>query len=78
MIWQDAIKWAEKAGGELPSRFDALTLFTNLKSEFKEEWYWTSAQHASGESYAWMQHFGNGTSTTTARATTIVRAPSAE
>lgn len=58
--WADAMKWAQDAGAELPSRFDALTLFTNLKSEFKPEYYWTSEQHASNESSAWVQNFGYG------------------
>ncbi len=58
--WKDALDWAAQQGAALPSRFDALTLFENLKSEFKPEWYWTSAQHASAPSYAWMQGFNDG------------------
>ena len=60
MKWQDAMEWAQQQGGYLPSRFDALTLFTNLKKEFKSEYYWTGAPHASSESCAWMQDFSNG------------------
>ena len=58
--WKDALAWADKQGGVLPSRFDALTIFKNLKGEFKPEYYWTSEPYASHESYAWMQGFRNG------------------
>ena len=58
--WKTSLDWADKEDGELPSRFDALVLFQNLKAEFKTEWYWTSAQLASDPSYAWVQDFGLG------------------
>ena len=51
--WKDAADWAKQNGGELPSRFDGLALFKNLKSEFKEEAYWLNEQHASVSGYAW-------------------------
>lgn len=38
--WKDACDWAKEQGGELPSRFDQLVLFNNLKSEFQDTWYW--------------------------------------
>ncbi len=58
--WKAALAWAAKQGGVLPSRFDALVLFTNLKKEFKETWYWTAAPYAGYESYAWVQSFDGG------------------
>ena len=58
--WKDALTWAEQQGGLLPSRFDALVLFENLKGKFQPEWYWTGAQHASYESCAWLQSFHSG------------------
>jgi len=58
--WQDAIAWAKDQGGMLPSRIDALVLFTNLKDRFKPEWYWTGEQYAGDEAFAWIQSFGYG------------------
>ena len=55
--WKDAGEWAKKQGGELPSRFDALVLFENLKKEFKEAYYWTAAQRADVPACAWCQYF---------------------
>lgn len=60
MGWADGLKWAEKKGGVLPSRFDLLVLFKNLKKEFKEEAYWSGEQYEPDPSYAWFQHFGYG------------------
>ena len=58
--WKDAIAWADKQDGDLPSRIDQLVLFKNLKSEFKEEAYWSGEPYAGAESYAWYQTFGGG------------------
>jgi hypothetical protein len=58
--WQNAIAWAEKQDGELPSRIDQLVLLKNLKSEFKEAWYWSAEQLASGPEFAWGQYFDDG------------------
>ena len=35
--WKDALAWAEKQGGVLPSRVDALILWQNLPGEFRKE-----------------------------------------
>jgi len=59
-VWNDAIAWAEQQGGVLPSRFDALMLFTNLKDEFKSAWHWTADEYAGDAGYAWIQGFDNG------------------
>lgn len=61
MPWEKAIAWAEKQGGVLPSRIDALVLWNNLKDQFKKEWYWTDAQRAAVSSFAWIQSFRYGT-----------------
>ena len=58
--WKDAIAWAAKQGGELPSRVDHLVLLKNLKAEFKDTWYWSSETYASHADYAWCQNFGSG------------------
>ena len=58
--WEKAKAWAAEQGGELPSRVDQLILFKNLKSEFKDAWYWSGEQYAGGSGYAWGQGFGDG------------------
>jgi hypothetical protein len=58
--WEDAKKWATKAGGELPTRREQSLLHANLKEEFQPRWYWSSEQHASGSGYAWIQDFNDG------------------
>ena len=60
LSWSKAGEWTKDKGGTLPSRFDGLVLFKNLKSEFKEEWYWTSEEYAGNADYAWIQGFGSG------------------
>jgi len=58
--WKTQMASAEAQDAMLPSRFDALVLFKNLKREFKEEAYWTSEQHASASGSAWYQDFISG------------------
>ena len=58
--WQDAIKWANEVGGELPTRREQALLYANLKEEFEDSWYWSSEQHASTSDYAWCQNFDYG------------------
>ena len=58
--WTDALAWAKEQGGELPTRREQSLLFANLKEEFKDEYYWSSEQHASYSDYAWFQGFDNG------------------
>lgn len=59
--WKEAGEWAAKQGGVLPSRHDGIVLFNNLKSEFKDAWYWLDSQHAGEPDCAWGQYFGSGT-----------------
>jgi hypothetical protein len=58
--WPDAKAWAEKTGGELPTRQEQALLFSNLKSEFEQRAYWSSEQHAAYADYAWYRYFLNG------------------
>jgi hypothetical protein len=58
-----ALKWAADAGGELPSRREQALLYANLKSEFKEAWYWSAQLHESYPDYAWYQYFLVGSQT---------------
>jgi len=61
--WNDAMAWADKQDGNLPSRIDQLVLFKNMKSEFKEAAYWSDTPTAGDESYAWYQTFYYGDQT---------------
>lgn len=55
-----AKKFAAKAGGELPTRREQSLLYTNLKEQFQERWYWSGEQHAADSGCAWGQDFSNG------------------
>ncbi|NMV37206.1 DUF1566 domain-containing protein [Ralstonia insidiosa] len=61
--WADACKWAEEKGGVLPDRSEQSLLYTNLKAEFQEAWYWSGQAHERESGWAWFQHFGDGTQT---------------
>ena len=41
----------------LPSRLEALALFSDLNNEFARAWYWTSTQYAPAPDFAWTQNF---------------------
>ena len=58
--WKQAIAWAAKQGGELPTHKEQALLFANAAGEFEKIWYWSSEQYAGDESAAWAQGFGNG------------------
>jgi len=58
--WAQAKEFATKAGGELPTRREQALLYANCKEDFQPNWYWSGEQHASYESYAWLQYFSDG------------------
>jgi len=58
LTWAKAKAWAEKQGGELPSRPVAALLFANVKASLKPEWHWTSDEYDA--SYAWDCYFDYG------------------
>lgn len=60
LTWAKAKDWANglEDNAELPSRFDALVLFTNLRDKFQKAYYWTAAPSEPG--YAWCQDFSDG------------------
>ena len=60
VTFEEAVKWAAAQGAVLPSRFDQLVLLKNLKSEFKDAWYWSGEQRTGDAVYAWYQYFGYG------------------
>lgn len=58
--WPDAQAWAQKAGGDLPTRQEQALLYANLKHEFEPQWYWSSQTHDRYSSSAWDQYFYDG------------------
>ncbi len=60
MNWADAQAFARNQDGRLPSRIDQIVLFKNLKSEFKDAYYWSGEQFAGNDAYAWGQCFSGG------------------
>lgn len=58
--WADAMRWAEEAGGQLPTRPVAALLFANLRGEFEKDWHWTNETHELDASVAWHCGFSNG------------------
>jgi hypothetical protein len=60
VTWEEAKKFAAKAGGGLPTRREQALLFANLQREFKSDWYWSGEQHAALAGYAWVQDFSYG------------------
>ena len=54
--WEKAMNWAQKLGGELPTRPVAALLFASVKA--KPAWHWTSEEDSA--SYAWNCFFDNG------------------
>ena len=59
VTFDEAVAWAKRQGGELPSRREQSLLYANLKSEFKPEWYWSGEKHTD-DAWAWYQSFLNG------------------
>lgn len=59
-MWENAVAWAKKQGGVLPSRIDMLVLFKNLRTKFKRDWYWTDEEVTGTADYAWIQLFDYG------------------
>ena len=58
--WTKAVKWATKAGGELPTRREQSLLFANMKEQYQRGWNWSNERHASLADYAWGQCFDYG------------------
>ena len=69
--WQQANEFAQKAGGELPTRREQSLLYANLKEEFEERWYWSGEQHASYSGSAWYQGFYYGSQLSTHKSLTL-------
>ena len=60
VTYPDAIDWAKKKGGELPTRAEQSLLFANAKEHFQPRWYWSGEQPAGEQTCAWSQTFDGG------------------
>lgn len=60
VTFPQAQEFADKAGGDLPTRREQAVLYANLKEEFEDRWYWSGEQHAAYSGCAWCQDFGSG------------------
>ena len=58
-----AVAWAKKHKGELPTRREQALLFASTPEHFKHDYYWSCETHAADAAsadYAWRQDFGYG------------------
>lgn len=60
VTWKDALAWAKKEGGDLPTRIEQAMLWAYHRALFKQRYYWSNEQHAEVSSYAWSQSFYYG------------------
>lgn len=60
LAWNAARAFAEKLGGELPTRIEQAVLWARHRALFQQDWYWSSEQPAEFSSCAWIQSFLNG------------------
>jgi len=60
MTWKAAIAWAESLGdgARLPTRAEAMLIFTNTTNRPTSGWHWTSEEEDA--SYAWGCYFSTG------------------
>jgi hypothetical protein len=58
LSWQDAINWAKRLGGELPTRPVAALLFANVQPALSPRWHWTTDE--CDTSNAWTCDFYTG------------------
>lgn len=61
--WNNAMLWAESAGGQLPTRRELALLFANLREHFERLWYWSCEPQEPGSHLVWGQNFTSGIQT---------------
>ena len=61
LTWGKAKDWANglEDNAQLPSRIDALVLFTNLPDKFQKAYYWTAAPVEPGSAWCQLFDYGN-------------------
>ena len=60
LTWEEAQTWAKEIHGALPTRREQLLLYTNLKEQFRVEWYWSCQRRTLASDYVWTQIFDYG------------------
>lgn len=59
MPWDAAVEWARSVGGDLPTRFESVLLYANLRDQFDQrDWHWTGTQCS--DAFAWVQSLSSG------------------
>ncbi len=58
--WKDALAWADRVNGFLPTRQEAALIFANCRPHVEEVWHWTSEVYEPDASYAWYCFFYYG------------------
>jgi len=58
LTWDEAMKFASDAGGDLPTRREQSLLFANIPD--LRGCYWSNTQHSGESGSAWCQDFGHG------------------
>ena len=60
VTWQAATEWAEKLGGQLPTRPMAAMVFANTQERPQRGWHWTCETDTDDASFAWNCSFDYG------------------
>jgi len=60
MTWEEALKWAEKVGGALPTRQEQALIFANCKPHLEGVYHWSCEEYEENASYAWGCGFDYG------------------
>ena len=60
LTWQEAKRWANAVGGDLPTRQEQALLFANCRPHLKPSWHWSSEVYEGDASFAWGCYFDYG------------------
>ena len=58
--WKDAMAWAKKEGGDLPTRIEQAMLWAHHRKLFQQRAYWSNETYAGDSDCAWLQSFDYG------------------
>ena len=57
LTWDDAKKWAEEVGGELPTLQEQALIYANCKPHLEGVYHWSYEEYEGSASYAWLCDF---------------------
>ena len=60
MRWEDAMGWASKKGGALPTRREMSLIHAHCRVHVDRNWHWSSDSYEDAPSHAWACYFGTG------------------